>query len=39
LATTKERTIVDQMTHRAWSEKVVAERVGESGHHKGEDNS
>jgi hypothetical protein len=24
------------MTHRAWSEKVVAEGVGELGHHKGE---
>jgi hypothetical protein len=39
LATTKERTIDDQMTHRTGSEKVVAEGVGELGHHKGEDNS
>ncbi len=36
MATTKERTTVDQITHRARSEKVVAEGVGELGHHKGE---
>ncbi len=39
LATTKESTKVDQMTDWARSEKVVAEGVGELGHHKGEDNS
>ncbi len=36
LATTKERTIDDQMTHRTGSEKVVAEGVGELGHQKEE---
>jgi hypothetical protein len=39
LATTKERTTDDQMTHRDRSEKVVAQQVGDLGHHKGDDKS